>query len=136
MFLSLIIVLIKLFYHKYFYYSQQKEEIFQIRIDELKTFFRINIVMGYHILIYPDLGVPFIVNFMPMKKILKICSLLNFKGNNIMIAPNCPIHNQMFKFRFAFDHFDNSFVYVISSLAHQHIDKYMIKFKDNNYLKK
>ena len=61
-------------------YSEQKGHVFHLDIDELKAFFGICIVMGYHIL--PslrdywssdfDLAVPYVANVMPLKRFEEI----------------------------------------------------------------
>ena len=124
-------------------YSEQKGHVFDIGIDELKAFFGMNIVMGYHTLpsirdywsTEPDLHVPFIANIMTRKRFEEIRSMLHFNDNENMTTPGDLNHDRAFKIRPVIEHFNKAFMAAISPTKFQSIDEHMIKFKGHNIMK-
>ena len=70
-------------------YSQQKAHVLTTSLEEIKAFFGMNIVMGYHKLSSicdhwssnPDLGVPYIANVMPLKRFEELRACVHFNNN-------------------------------------------------------
>ena len=124
-------------------YGTQKGHVFHIEKDELKAFFGMNIVMGYHVLpsirdywsTEPDLAVPYIANIMPRKRFEEIRAMLHFNDNSKMTVPNDPNHDRAFKVRPVIEHFNKAFMAALSPTENQSIDEHMIKFKGHNIMK-
>ena len=124
-------------------YSQQKGHVFSVEIEELRAYFGMNLVMGYHVLpsmrdywsCEPDLCVPFIANVMPRRRFEEIRSLLHFSNNESMKAQNDPLHDRAFKVRPVIDHFNESFASAMAPSEFQSIDEHMIKFKGHNIIR-
>lgn len=124
-------------------YASQKGHVFDIEIDELRAFFGMNIVMGYHVLPSyrdywssdPDLGVPYIANVMPLKRFEEIRSMLHFNNNDLMKKPTDPMYDRSFKIRPVLKHFNDAFLSALSPTKYQTIDEHMIKFKGQNAMK-
>ena len=124
-------------------YSQQKGHIFSSTLKEMKAFFGMNIVTGYHKLpsirdywsSEPDLSVPYIANIMLLKRLKKIRAYLHFNDNNQMVPRDDPLHDRTFKVRPMVDHFNKCFLNGMSPYTQQSIDEHMVKFKGHNILK-
>jgi len=124
-------------------YTQQKGHIFQIDEEELKAFFGMTIVMGYHVL--PcirdywsselDLRVPYIANVMTLKRFEEIRAYLHFNDNDLAKPNSDEEHDRAFKVRPVMEHFNSSFIAALSSTQFQSIDEHMIKFKGHNILR-
>ena len=125
-------------------YSQQRGHVFSTDIYKIKTYFGLNLVVGYHVLPSvrdywssdPDLSVPFISNGMPRKRFEEKRSLLHFNSNESMRAPSDPLHDRTFKVRVVLDHFNESFSSVMSPSQFQSKDEHMIKIKELNITRK
>ena len=86
-------------------YSQQQGDVFEIELDEMKAFFGMTVVMGYHVLpslrdywsSEPDLGVPFIANIMTRNRFEEIRLLLHFNDNNLLLPATHFLHDRAFK---------------------------------------
>ena len=124
-------------------YSQQKGHVFSTNVEEMRAFFGMQIVMGYHTLpsirdywsCDPTLGVPFISNIMPLKRFEELRAYLHFNNNEKMKPMNDPNHDRAFKVRPVLNHFNLCFINGMSATAEQSIDEHMIKFKGHNILK-
>ena len=134
-------------------YSQQQGHVFEIELDEMKAFFGMTVVMGYHVLpslrlnlfrstghlnywsSEPDLGVPFIANIMTRKRFEEIRSLLNFNDNNLLLPATHFLHDRAFKIRPILEHFNSAFITAMAPTKCQSIDEHMIKFKGHNILR-
>ena len=120
-------------------YSQQKGHILHIEAEEIKAFFGITEVMGYHVLpsvrnywsTESNLGVPYVAKVMPLKPFEKIRSYLHFNDNNLMKPKSDLGHDRTFKVRSVLHHFNASSVAAMAPSQFQ-IDEHMIKFKGHN----
>ena len=124
-------------------HSQQKGHVFTTRLEEMRAFFGLQIVMGYHALpciqdywsTASTLGVYYIANIMPLKRFEKLHAYLHFNDNVLMKPRNHPDYDKAFKIRPVLDHFNKYFIAGTSAIEEQTIDKHMIKFNDHNILK-
>ena len=124
-------------------YSQQNGHVFSTTMEEMKAFFGMQIVMGYHrvpsIRDYwssePSLAVPFISNIMPLKRFEELRAFLHFNNNEEMKPRGDPEHDRAFKVRPVLNHFNVSFINGMTATAEQSIDEHMVKFKGHNILK-
>ncbi|CAH2283292.1 Hypothetical predicted protein [Pelobates cultripes] len=98
-------------------YMKQKGIPFQTNEDELRAFFGICFVMGYHVLpsirdywsTQPDLQVPFIANTMSRARFELIRSALHFANNEDMLPRTHPQCDRAFKVRPLIQHFNRCF---------------------------
>ena len=124
-------------------YCQQKGHVLTTTVEEMKAFFGMNIVMGYHKLPSirdywssdPDLSVPYIANVMPLKRFEELRAFLHFNDNDMMLPKDNSLHDRAFKVRPVLDHFNKCFLNGISPTKQQSIDEHMVKFKGRNILK-
>ena len=124
-------------------YSQQKGHVFTTTLEEIKAFFGMNIVMGYHKLPSirdywssdPDLGVPYIANVMPLKRFEELRAYLHFNNNKLMQPTDDPVHDRAFKVRPVLDYLNSCFLNGMSATKNQSVDEHMVKFKGHNILK-
>ncbi|XP_055615179.1 piggyBac transposable element-derived protein 2-like [Toxorhynchites rutilus septentrionalis] len=83
-------------------YAHQNGREFTIKIDEMKAFLGVNLVMGYHILpslrdywsTEPDMAVPFISNVMPRTRFEEIRRNLHFCNNDDVRDINSPNYDR------------------------------------------
>ena len=123
-------------------YCEQQAHVLSTNVAEMKAFFGMQIVMGYHQLPslqdwFPDsdLAVPFIANIMPRKRFEKLLGYVHF-NNNAMIKPwEDPDHDRAFKVRLVLNHFNTRFLSALTATQHQSIDEYMVKLKGHNILR-
>ena len=86
-------------------YSHQNGKIFSTDLEEVRAYFEMNLVMGYHILpcirdywsSNPNLCVPFVVNVMPKKGFEEIRTTLHFDDNMQMGPQSDPFRDMPFK---------------------------------------
>ena len=99
-------------------YTQQKGHCFTTTAEEMKAFFGMHLVMGYHCLPSlqdywssdPDLAVPYIASIMPSKRFEELRFFVHFNKNDFMKSYNDPDHDRAFKVRPVLDHFNKSFL--------------------------
>ena len=124
-------------------YSQQKGHVFTTTVEEMRAFFGMQIVMGYHALpcirdywsTDPTFGVYYIANIMPLKRFEELRAYLHFNDNDLMKPRDHPHHDRAFKIRPVLDHFNKCFIAGMSATEEQAIDEHMIKFKGHNILR-
>lgn len=124
-------------------YMKQKGIVFQTDADELRAFFGICLVMGYHVLpsirdywsTQPDLQVPFVSNTMTRTRFETIRSALHFANNENMLPKTDPQFDRAFKVRPLIEHFNRCFQAARNASKQQSIDEHMIKFKGQNIMK-
>ena len=123
-------------------YSQQKGHVFHIE-EEMKAFFGMTVVMGYHVLPYirdywsseQDLGVPYIANVMTLKRFEEIKAYLHFNDNDLVKPDSDEYHDRAFKVRPVMDHLNSSFMASLAPTQFESVDEHMIKFKGHNILR-
>ncbi|GBP93697.1 PiggyBac transposable element-derived protein 4 [Eumeta japonica] len=124
-------------------YAHQNGREFTIEPEEMKAFFGMNLVMGYHVLpslrdywsTEPDMGVPFISNVMPRARFEEIRRNLHFCNNDEVRDTTSPNYDRAYKIRPIMDHFNASFQNALNNTEKQSIDEHMIKFKGHNAMK-
>ena len=124
-------------------YSQQNGHVFTTDIDEIKAFFGMHLVMGYHVLpslrdywsTDPDLGVPYIANVMCLKRFEEIRRYLHFNDNAQMTDRSDPNHDRAFKLRPVLKHFNECFLAAMQPTKCEAIDEHMIRFKGHNIMR-
>lgn len=124
-------------------YSQQNGHVFTTNIDEMKAFFGMHLVMGYHTLpslrdywsTEPDLGVPFISNVMNLKRFEELRRYLHFNDNSEMGDRKAPGFDRAFKIRPVLKHFNECFLLAMQPTKFQAIDEHMIRFKGHNIMR-
>ncbi|XP_040264689.1 piggyBac transposable element-derived protein 4-like [Bufo bufo] len=124
-------------------YMKQKGIPFQTNADELRAFFGICLVMGYHVLqsirdywsTQPDLQVQFIANTMSCARFEAIRSSLHFANNEDMLPRTHPQCDRAFKVRPLIEHFNRCFQAARNPSKQQSIDEHMIKYKGQNIIK-
>ncbi|CAH2321254.1 Hypothetical predicted protein [Pelobates cultripes] len=124
-------------------YMKEKGIPFQTNEDELRAFFGICLVMGYHVLpsirdywsTQPDLPVPVIANTMSRARIEAIRSALHFTNNEDMLPRTHPQCDRAFKVRPLIEHFNRCFQAVRNPSKQQSIDEHLIKYKGQNIMK-
>ena len=124
-------------------YMKQKGIPFATNEDELRAFFGICLVMGYHVLpsirdcwsTQLDLQVPFVANTMPRARFETIHLALHFSDNEETLPRNDPQFDRAFKVRPLISHFNRCFQAARNASKQQSIDEHMIKFKGHNIMK-
>lgn len=124
-------------------YCEQQAHVFTTNVDEIKAFFGMQVVMGYHQLpslrdywsTEPDLAVPYIANIMPRKRFEELRSYIHFNNNAMMKPREDPDHDRAFKVRLVLNHFNERFLSALTPTQHQSIDEHMVKFKGHNILR-
>ena len=124
-------------------YSQQKGHVFTTDVTELKAFFGMHLVMGYHTLpalrdywsTDPDLGVPYLANGMCFKRFEEIRRNLHFNDNVQMTDRNDPGDDRAFKLRPVLKDFNECFLAAMEPTRFESIDEHMIRFKERNIMK-
>ena len=124
-------------------YAQQNGHVFQVTTDEIKAYFGMTLVMGYHRLpcirdywsSEPDLGVPYIANVMPRRRFEEIRAYFHYNDNSLMKPSSDSKHDRAFKIRPVIEHFNTCFMAALSPTQFQSIDEHMIKFKGHNILR-
>lgn len=99
------------------HYIKRKSHVYSAGLEEIRAYFDMNLVMGYHVLPSMrcywssglDLSVPFIAHVILKKRLKKIRSLLLTNYNESMRVPRGPLHDREFKFKLVLDHFTESF---------------------------
>ena len=124
-------------------YSQQKGHVFNTTVNEMKAFFGMQIVMGYHKLPCirdywssdPDLNVSYIANIMPLKRFEELHAYVHFNDNSTVKPKSDPEYDRAYKVRPVLHHFNECFLKAMSPTMYQSIDEHMIKFKGHNILR-
>ncbi|XP_017467190.1 PREDICTED: piggyBac transposable element-derived protein 3-like [Rhagoletis zephyria] len=124
-------------------YAEQGGRCFIISNEEVKAFFGMNFVMGYHCLptfrsywsTDPDMGVPYIANVMPINRFEEIRRNLHFSDNSNEPSRTDPTYDRAFKIRPILEHFNQAFQSAMTNTKIQAIDEHMVKFKGHNIMK-
>ena len=108
-------------------YCEHQGHVLLTNVAEMKAFFGMQIVMGYHQLprlrdywsTDPDLAVPFIANIMPRKRFEKLRAYAHFNNNAMMKSREDPDHDRAFKVRLVLNHFNTRFLSALTATQHQ-----------------
>ena len=112
-------------------YMEQSGKPFSTNSDEIKAFFGMNYIMGYHKLpsfrdywsSHPSRQVPFIANVMPRNRFQYILSALHFANNAEMLPRSDPGYDRGYKIRSVFEHLNSSFQLAREPCKQQAIDE-------------
>ena len=127
-------------------YMNQNGKVFDICAEEMKAFFGINLMMGYHRLPEirnywasgpddDDLAVPLIANAMTRDRFWEIRSALHFQDNNKARKKQDPLYDRGYKITPLLEHFSDAFQSAMANTEHQSIDERIQKFKGQNSMK-
>lgn len=124
-------------------YAIQNGQTLNLTMEELKAYFGMLIIMGFHSL--PSLrlywskdcnfGVPRIQQVMPLKRFLRITRLLHFNDNLCMPRKEHADYDKLYKIRPFLEYVSKRFQLLFSPSRYLSIDESMVKYKGRSTLK-